>query len=133
MSRIGVFFVHFNGAAWFVKEGEFFESQGGLTEDWGKAWHAIGAYNTDDARARAVALFGKRGERLPQPIKLDDGASWADLELLALRCPIIHATMTAGRVQGWTRERIAIAIAVHLSKRNKELVQADIDRLMNSK
>lgn len=37
----------------FVKEGTFFVSQGGLTEDWGKDWKPIQAENIEDARLRA--------------------------------------------------------------------------------
>ena len=42
----------------YVKEGEFFRSQGGLTEDWGKAWKAIDAESVDDARRKGHASVG---------------------------------------------------------------------------
>jgi len=44
-------YVHFNGAAHFVKEAKFFEEQGGLTSDWGKAWRPVVAISIEDARA----------------------------------------------------------------------------------
>jgi hypothetical protein len=42
----------------YVKEGEFFRSQGGLTEDWGKHWTGIQASSLDDARLKAHASEG---------------------------------------------------------------------------
>ena len=47
------YYVHFNGAVWFVKEAEFFESKGGLTEPWGKAWKPIYADSIEHARLKA--------------------------------------------------------------------------------
>lgn len=45
------YYIHRNsGQAVFVKEAGFFESQGGLTEAWGKAWTKISAESVDDAR-----------------------------------------------------------------------------------
>ena len=41
-----------DGGAVFVKEGAFFESQGGLTADWGKTWREV--YAADLASARAM-------------------------------------------------------------------------------
>lgn len=49
------YYVHFNGAAWFVKEAEFFESQGGLTEAWGKGWKQIYADSIEHGRLKAAA------------------------------------------------------------------------------
>lgn len=46
----------------FVKEGEFFEEQGGLKEQWGKAWEPIDADSLYDARRKAIKL---RRERFP--------------------------------------------------------------------
>lgn len=56
------FYVHFNGASWFVKEGEFFKEQGGLTEKWGNAWRPIWATSIEHARdkAKLERLEGKR-------------------------------------------------------------------------
>lgn len=51
------YYVMFNGAAWFVKEAVFFESQGGLTEDWGKAWEPIYADSIEHARDKAKLLL----------------------------------------------------------------------------
>lgn len=54
---MGRFYVwrNFAGAV-FVKEGDFFESQGGLTEEWGRGWVAIEAESIEDARAQGQAL-----------------------------------------------------------------------------
>ncbi len=46
------YYVHRNsGGAVFVKEGEFFEQQGGLTEEWGKHWTVVQACSIEHARA----------------------------------------------------------------------------------
>lgn len=34
----------------YVKEGHFFEAQGGLRENWGKAWEPVMAVSIEDAR-----------------------------------------------------------------------------------
>lgn len=53
------FYVHRNsGNVVFVKEGTFFEQQGGLTQPWGKRWVRIQADSIEDARARGEALLG---------------------------------------------------------------------------
>ena len=44
------YYVHWNGAAWFVKESEFFVSQGGLDQPWGKAWKVCWADSIEHAR-----------------------------------------------------------------------------------
>jgi len=54
-------YVHWNGAAVFVKEAEFFKSQGGLTAKWGEAWRAVIAEDIEDARRVGEAMHG-RGE-----------------------------------------------------------------------
>lgn len=52
------FYVHWNGAAMFVKEAEFFIQQGGLTEPWGKRWRGpIVARDVEDARVRAYEMW----------------------------------------------------------------------------
>lgn len=48
------YYVMYNGASWFVKEAEFFESQGGLKEDWGKNWKVIYATSIEHARDKAA-------------------------------------------------------------------------------
>ena len=53
---MSAYYVHNNGAAIFVKEAEFFKSQGGLTEPWGKAWHPIVADSIEDARRKGKGL-----------------------------------------------------------------------------
>ena len=50
-------YVHCNGAALSVKEASFFESQGGLTASWGKAWRPVAASGIEAARELASALF----------------------------------------------------------------------------
>ncbi len=52
------FYVHYNGASVFVKEGEFFKKQGGLRLGWGKAWRPLEADSIEDAREKGYKLFG---------------------------------------------------------------------------
>lgn len=40
----------------YVKEGQFFRSQGGLVQPWGRSWRRLFAMSIEDAR--------KKGERL---------------------------------------------------------------------
>lgn len=42
----------------YVKEGDFFRSQGGLIEPWGACWIGIDAASIDDARLKAHASEG---------------------------------------------------------------------------
>lgn len=51
------FYVNNNGHSWFVKEAQFFEDQGGLTEPWGQNWKPIWANSIEDARAKAAEEF----------------------------------------------------------------------------
>lgn len=52
------YYVSCSGAAVFVKEAEFFKSQGGLTESWGKNWKGpISAGSIHDARMKGAELF----------------------------------------------------------------------------
>lgn len=52
-------FVHCNsGFALFVKDADFFISQGGLVEEWGRAWRPVIASSIGDARRQAAKLFG---------------------------------------------------------------------------
>lgn len=47
-----VYYVHRNsGNKVFVKGGDFFEKQGGLTDPWGKSWRKVHASSIEDARA----------------------------------------------------------------------------------
>lgn len=41
----------------FVKEREFFVSQGGDTQDWGKNWRTVAATSVEDAREKGCKLF----------------------------------------------------------------------------
>ena len=49
-------YVHYNGAAWFAKDGEYFESQPG--GDWKRYWLPIYAETIEIARATAQRVFG---------------------------------------------------------------------------
>jgi hypothetical protein len=49
-------YVHFNGAAYFVKEASFFRAQGGLAASWGAAWKPVVAEDIESARALAKTL-----------------------------------------------------------------------------
>ena len=53
-------YVHCNsGGALFVKEAEFFCSQGGLVEEWGgKTWIPVKATSIGDARRQASKILG---------------------------------------------------------------------------
>lgn len=42
----------------YVKEGDFFREQGGLTEEWGTHWTGIEAKSLADARLKAHASEG---------------------------------------------------------------------------
>lgn len=42
----------------YVKEGDFFRSQGGLTKEWGTHWIGIQASSINDARLKAHASEG---------------------------------------------------------------------------
>lgn len=51
-------YVHCNdGNALFVKVADFFVSQGGLTEPWGKAWKPVVATSIGHARRQAAKIF----------------------------------------------------------------------------
>lgn len=62
-----------------IKEFEFFRSQGGLTEEWGKSWEAIhGAESTADARAifaksknvKLSPIYGAEQNPVPKKVKM---------------------------------------------------------------
>lgn len=42
----------------YIKEGDFFRDQGGLTEEWGSHWVGIQATSLNDARLKAHASVG---------------------------------------------------------------------------
>jgi len=58
MSGYGIYWVHYNGAAWFVKTDEMFREQGGRVQPWGHGWRAITALGIEHARVMADALYG---------------------------------------------------------------------------
>lgn len=45
-----------NGETVYVKDADFFEQQGGLTEKWGKRWIEIQANSINDAREKGHEL-----------------------------------------------------------------------------
>lgn len=47
-----------NGNSVFVKEAEFFKSQGGLTEPWGKKWEPVIAKSIGAARRQVAKKYG---------------------------------------------------------------------------
>lgn len=47
-----------NGYTVYVKEGQFFRDQGGLTESWGKDWIPVNASSIGDARRKAASYYG---------------------------------------------------------------------------
>lgn len=61
-----LFYVSINPWGVYVKEGEFFESQGGLEEEWGETWIPVCGQDVEDAR-----LEGKKiravGPPVPKP------------------------------------------------------------------
>jgi hypothetical protein len=50
------YYVLINEAGVYTKEGTFFESHGGLTQEWGKNWRPIEATSLYDARNQGIAL-----------------------------------------------------------------------------
>lgn len=50
------FYVNYTTANTSVKDGDFFRSQGGLRDDWGRSWLPIRAGSVAEARAIAIAL-----------------------------------------------------------------------------
>lgn len=53
------YYWHWNGSVYFIKEAEFFEAQGGLTAEWGKAWKPIEADTIEHARTKAELIHLK--------------------------------------------------------------------------
>jgi len=56
----GIYFLLINEAGVYTKEGDFFVSQGGLKDEWGKSWEVTVATSLDDARQTGIALRRKR-------------------------------------------------------------------------
>jgi len=55
------YYVHRNdGNAVFVKDGDFFIEQGGLTNSWGKAWKKVRADSIEHARLIGENLIPKK-------------------------------------------------------------------------
>lgn len=52
----GDYYVLVHPWAVYVKEGEFFKSQGGLTAKWGQAWRCVRATSIEDARQKGEEL-----------------------------------------------------------------------------
>lgn len=64
------YYISFIGAAVFVKEAEFFKSQGGLTQEWGKDWVWCEADGIEHAR-----LIGRLHFQGSKSVKTGD-AGW---------------------------------------------------------
>jgi hypothetical protein len=61
MKERDVYMVHVGpSGSVFVKELEFYRSQGGFKEEWGKAWVPIVATSLDDAREKGCELPNAR-------------------------------------------------------------------------
>jgi len=56
----GLYYILETHAGVYVKEGKFFESQGGLTEDWGKNWRPVNA----DSIEHAKSMGKKKSEKI---------------------------------------------------------------------
>jgi len=54
--ELQTFYVHHNGAAWFVKDEELFTTQRGHELEWGRNWEPIKAPNLTTAREVAQRL-----------------------------------------------------------------------------
>ena len=54
------FYILINSAGVYVKGAEFFASQGGLTEPWGKYWECIEACSFYEARNKGIRLRRRR-------------------------------------------------------------------------
>lgn len=61
------YYVRWNGVAWIVKEGDFFESQGWLTEEWVANWLVIYADSIEHARDKSRIQWGTKGELVTPP------------------------------------------------------------------
>ena len=57
------YFILVNEAGVYVKEANFFRSQGGEIDGWGKKWEPIDAESAYEARAKGIQL---RRERYPE-------------------------------------------------------------------
>lgn len=56
-----IFMVHVNWAgSVFVKTYDFYKSQGGFREEWGKVWVPVVAHSISDARREGCKLPGAR-------------------------------------------------------------------------
>lgn len=61
MTRMKSFAVLIEPWAVYVKDWDFFVSQGGETAEWGKSWCKMQAKDLDDARRKGQALGEKKG------------------------------------------------------------------------
>lgn len=60
------FMVHYNGAAWFVKEKSFFDSQDKPDAKWKQGWNGpIEAEDVEHARRLAPMIYGTPGRTAP--------------------------------------------------------------------
>ena len=82
----------------YVKEGNFFRSQGGLTEEWGAHWTGIEATSLNDARLKAHASEGTACPRW----HLEDQQNSEEVSCAINPRSAIQSTT---RSIGWRRER----------------------------
>lgn len=85
MSSLQLYYVTYNGGAWFVKESAFFLTQGGLSQDWGRNWRPISAGSIEDARRLAPTVFGHKAVEEITGVK-DTSFECQLSELLANEC-----------------------------------------------
>jgi hypothetical protein len=73
------YMIHRNeGNAVFVKETEFFVSQGGLVQEWGRRWRPIVAESFEDARAKGERILPK----YRQVVRISNGTPYLSTELV---------------------------------------------------
>ena len=65
------FYIVFTRANTSVKEGNFFRSQGGLTQDWGQNWQPVPALSLSEARDIAIARRRKVYPDAPLTMRQD--------------------------------------------------------------
>jgi hypothetical protein len=54
---VATHYVSRNAGAVFVKTADFFHQQGGLSQEWGRAWRPVQAASIGEARRKGAALF----------------------------------------------------------------------------
>ncbi len=65
----GTYYINETHAAVYVKDREFFESQGGLTDDWGRGWRPVYAKSCEHARSMGKKMTEEEYERKLEELK----------------------------------------------------------------